>query len=193
MMEIRPILSAMMRNKTGPLLVVGAWDPKVLEQCKENSTAQKAAGKLVVKVTNDSTSLEFTLANGEHLRLRVGNANFEYQQKIRAAPVVFGKSGVYLLGVTTLEALGLLLDPIRRELRPVPMVLMPALRSTGTIAMANRVVVNTNRKNRNRRQAHARSRNRREDGHGKAHSCHQQAAWHRTCRNNSKGVPPKKS
>ena len=97
---------------------------------------------------------EFTLANGEHLRLRVGNANFEYQQKIRAAPVVFGKSGVYLLGVTTLEALGLLLDPIRRELRPVPMVLMPALRSTGTIAMANRVVVNTNRKNRKRRQAH---------------------------------------
>jgi hypothetical protein len=30
-----------------------------------------------------------------------------------------------LLGVVTLEELGLILDPMRRELRPMPMSLMP--------------------------------------------------------------------
>ena len=67
---------------------------------------------------------EFTLANGETIRSPVGNAYFEYRGKIRAAPVIFGEKGIFLLGATTLEALGMILDPIRRELRPLPMVLM---------------------------------------------------------------------
>lgn len=67
---------------------------------------------------------EFMLADGETLRMAVGNAEFEYHKKQRAAPVIFGKEGVYLLGATTLEALGLMLDPIHRELKPLPMLLM---------------------------------------------------------------------
>jgi predicted aspartyl protease len=67
---------------------------------------------------------DFTLANGEAIRSPVGNAYFEYRGKIRAAPVIFGEKGIFLLGATTLEALGMILDPIRRELRPLPMVLM---------------------------------------------------------------------
>jgi clan AA aspartic protease len=67
---------------------------------------------------------EFILANGEIIKRPIGNAYFEYQGKIRAAPVVFGDEGVFLLGATTLEAFGMILDPIRRELRPLPMVLM---------------------------------------------------------------------
>jgi hypothetical protein len=31
---------------------------------------------------------------------------------------------VFLLGATTIEALGMILDPIRRELKPLPMLLM---------------------------------------------------------------------
>lgn len=91
-----------------------------------------------------SSTEEFTLANGERIRMRVGNANFEYNKKIRAAPVVFGKQGVLLLGVTTLEALGLVLDPINRELKPVPMLLMPAAPRTRTIAMTDRRVIKKN-------------------------------------------------
>ena len=68
---------------------------------------------------------EFILANGEVVKKRLGNANFEYQGIVGAAPVVFGNKGVFLLGATTLEALGMILDPIRRELKPLPMVLMP--------------------------------------------------------------------
>ncbi len=71
-----------------------------------------------------TSSEEFILANGETLRMPVGNAHFEYKGKIRAAPVIFGDKDVFLLGATTLEALGMILDPIRRELRPLPMLLM---------------------------------------------------------------------
>jgi len=67
---------------------------------------------------------QFMLANGEEIRLAVGNAHFEYKGTIGAAPVVFGEKGVYLLGATTLEALGLMLDPVRRQLKPLPMLLM---------------------------------------------------------------------
>jgi len=67
---------------------------------------------------------EFILANGEVIRKPIGNAYFEYKGKVRAAPVIFGDKDIYLLGATTLDALGMLLDPIRRELRPLPMVLM---------------------------------------------------------------------
>ena len=45
--------------------------------------------------------------------------------EIGASPVIFGdKEDIYLLGVVTLESLGLILDPIRRELKPLPMLLM---------------------------------------------------------------------
>jgi len=73
---------------------------------------------------------EFTLANGEIIRSPIGNAYFEFKGKIRAAPVIFGKRGIFLLGATTLEALGMILDPIRRELKPLPMVLMSIQRKT---------------------------------------------------------------
>ena len=42
----------------------------------------------------------------------------------RASPVIFGEKGdTPLLDMVSLEALGYILDPLRRELRPLPMVL----------------------------------------------------------------------
>ena len=67
---------------------------------------------------------EFILANGEIIKKGIGNAYFDYQGKVRAAPVIFGDKGVYLFGATTLEALGMILDPIGRQLKPLPMLLM---------------------------------------------------------------------
>lgn len=67
----------------------------------------------------------FILANGETVEWQVGNALFHYQEEIGASPVIFGdKDDIYLLGVVTLESLGMILDPIRRELKPLPMLLM---------------------------------------------------------------------
>lgn len=71
-----------------------------------------------------TSSEEFILANGEVITKSVGNALFEYKGKLRAAPVIFGEKDIFLLGARTIEALGMVLDPIRRELKPLPMVLM---------------------------------------------------------------------
>ncbi len=67
---------------------------------------------------------EFRLADGSTIRRKKGIALFRYQDKVGGADVIFGEEGdSQLLGAFTLEALGLALDPLRRELRPLPMVL----------------------------------------------------------------------
>jgi predicted aspartyl protease len=67
----------------------------------------------------------FTLANGEVVTYDVGNVLFEYKGKEIGSPVIFGqKDDIYLLGVTTLESFGYVLDPVTRELRKMPMLLM---------------------------------------------------------------------
>jgi clan AA aspartic protease len=69
-------------------------------------------------------SQEFRLADGSKVTRRKGVAVFRYGQRVGGADVIFGEPGdSSLLGATTLESLGLVLDPLRRELRPLPMVL----------------------------------------------------------------------
>ena len=66
----------------------------------------------------------FRLADGTKVTRRKGVAVFRYGQRIGGADVIFGEDGdSNLMGATTLESLGLALDPLRRELRPLPMVL----------------------------------------------------------------------
>ena len=66
---------------------------------------------------------EFRLANGEKIVRKKGGALFKYGDRIGVADVIFGeKEDSVLLGVSTLQGLGLLLDPLRRELRPLPMI-----------------------------------------------------------------------
>lgn len=67
---------------------------------------------------------QFTLANGQTIERAIGDATFAYSGERGASPVIFGQSGdSQLLGAVTLEALGLMLDPLKREIRPLPMVL----------------------------------------------------------------------
>lgn len=67
---------------------------------------------------------EFRLADGTTIIRKKGIALFKYQDKVGGADVIFGEEGdSLLLGAFTLEALGLALDPLRRELKPLPMVL----------------------------------------------------------------------
>ena len=69
-------------------------------------------------------SQEFRLADGSKIVRKKGGAFFKYGRRVGVADVVFGERGDYvLLGVLTLEALGLALDPLRRKLKPLPMVL----------------------------------------------------------------------
>ena len=67
---------------------------------------------------------EFRFADGSTIIRKKGIALFRYQDKVGGADVIFGEGGdSMLLGAFTLEALGLALDPLRRELKPLPMVL----------------------------------------------------------------------
>lgn len=66
----------------------------------------------------------FVLANGQEIKRKMGDAVFRYNGERASSPVIFGEKGdSSLLGVVTLEALGYIFDPIKRELRPLPMVL----------------------------------------------------------------------
>jgi len=67
---------------------------------------------------------EFRLANGEKVVRKKGVALFRYNGRVGGADVIFGEKGdAVLLGAFTLEALGLSLDPLKRELRELPMIL----------------------------------------------------------------------
>ena len=67
---------------------------------------------------------EFELAKGEKIIRRKGIAAFRYEGRMGGADVIFGEEGdANLLGAFTLEALGLALDPLRRELMPLRMLL----------------------------------------------------------------------
>jgi len=66
---------------------------------------------------------KFILANNKEIEKQVGEARFIWGDLQRTAPVVFGNKGVYLLGATTLETMGLVLDPLNRKLDKLPMLL----------------------------------------------------------------------
>jgi clan AA aspartic protease len=65
----------------------------------------------------------FRLADGSMIERDRGDAVFLYGVRRGAAPVIFAEPGdAALLGAVTLESLGLVLDAIRRDLKPLPMV-----------------------------------------------------------------------
>jgi aspartyl protease family protein len=80
--------------------------------------------KLDIKPRSTRT---FVLANGEKFERSLGNAEVEYKGARGAASVIFGEKGDFpLLGVTTLEALGLIFDALRQELKPALMLMAKA-------------------------------------------------------------------
>ena len=68
--------------------------------------------------------MDFSLADGTTVSRAVGDAYFEFQGQRGPAPVIFGEAGdEALLGATTLGSFGLVLDPFKRRLIPMRMVL----------------------------------------------------------------------
>jgi predicted aspartyl protease len=77
------------------------------------------------------TEEAFRLADGTTIRRQKGIALFKYGDRIGGGDVIFGEDGdATLLGRLTLEALGLTLDPLRRELKPLPLILAGSPRQT---------------------------------------------------------------
>ena len=74
--------------------------------------------------TRSHRTVDFSLADGTTISRKVGDAYFEFQGEGGAAPVIFGEAGDKpLLGATTLESIGLMLDPFKRRLIPRRMML----------------------------------------------------------------------
>ena len=70
------------------------------------------------------SSRTFMLADGTEITRHIGDATFRIDDLRAASPVIFGEEGdAALLGMVSLESLGLILDPMKRLLRPLPMVL----------------------------------------------------------------------
>lgn len=70
---------------------------------------------------------QFTLADGSHVAYDVGEATFEVGGRRRTSQVVFAPDGVTpLLGALTLESLGLMVNPVTRELLPMRLLLARA-------------------------------------------------------------------
>ena len=68
--------------------------------------------------------MSFSLADGTTLKRQVCSAYFEYEGEGGPAPVVYGEEGDEpLLGATTLESLGLVLNPFTRTLHPMGMLM----------------------------------------------------------------------
>lgn len=66
----------------------------------------------------------FWLADGRSVRRRVGHVVFEIEGNEGISRVIFGRSGdACLLGMVTLEELGLSLDPLKRRLRPLKLMI----------------------------------------------------------------------
>ncbi|MBI2327347.1 clan AA aspartic protease [Candidatus Curtissbacteria bacterium] len=82
---------------------------------------QKMVKKLGLK---PSYQQEFILADGRKVKRNIASAFVKFSGREAATPVVLGKEkDSALLGVLTLEALGLALDPFERKLYRAKMML----------------------------------------------------------------------
>ena len=105
------------------LKVKNVKDPKKVYQGKflvdSGATYTVVPGKILKKLgIKPYGEEEFSLADASKtIRRKVGGALYEYDGKQGPAPVIFGEEDdSQLLGAFTLEALGLVLDPLRRRL-----------------------------------------------------------------------------
>ena len=76
-------------------------------------------------------TVEFELAGGEITEYPTGWAGFSATGRRGRARIIFGPEDEYLLGATTLEDLGLMVDPVNYRLVPTRRLLKPGLHTNG--------------------------------------------------------------
>jgi len=71
-----------------------------------------------------SREMNFSLADGTAIKRKISEIHFEYKGLHGTTPVIIGEKGDQpLLGALTLEILGLVLNPFKRELVSMKMML----------------------------------------------------------------------
>ena len=93
--------------------------------------ADKAIYTIVKKKTLEELEIKpigkrkFKLANGEIIERHVGICRIDIKDLFTHSIVVFGdEKDIEVLGVTTLEELGLQIDPVTGELKPMELLLL---------------------------------------------------------------------
>jgi aspartyl protease family protein len=72
--------------------------------------------------------VEFTLADGTAIRRQVSECRVQVEDRGATSPVVLGgPADAPLLGAVTLETLGLMVNPLTRELLPMRLILASAI------------------------------------------------------------------
>lgn len=82
---------------------------------------RETLAELGIERTGERT---FFLANGEPVKRETSEARIAFQGESATCVVLLGEAGdETLLGVTTLENLGLIFDPLRQKIMPLPMLI----------------------------------------------------------------------
>jgi clan AA aspartic protease len=69
-------------------------------------------------------TLDVSMADGTSIERRVSEARFVFRGMDRVSPVILGEPGdEALLGAVTLETMGLVLNPLSRQVHPMRLVL----------------------------------------------------------------------
>lgn len=127
--SLLPVSHPQMRKRVVMATVMNLADPRKRMRIKfrvDSGAAYSVVPKAYLKRLGigpcDSKSV--VLAGDTAVTRMIGNALFSLEGAEGASPVIFGEKGdTPLLGMVSLEALGYILDPLRRELRPLPMML----------------------------------------------------------------------
>lgn len=82
-------------------------------------------GKILDELdTEPYREMSFALADGTSIKRKISSAYFEFEGEGGPAPVVYGEQGDNaLLGATTLESIGLVLNPFTRTLHPMRLLM----------------------------------------------------------------------
>lgn len=68
--------------------------------------------------------MRFSLADGTIIRRKISSAYYEFGGASGSAPIIYGNEcDTALLEVTTLESIGLVLNPFTRTLHPMELLL----------------------------------------------------------------------
>jgi clan AA aspartic protease len=82
------------------------------------------ASQLTKLGVSPARRMEFELADGSTIERDVGEVRFRYNGRSAISPVVFGgETDSAILGVVSMETLGLEVDPLRKTLRPTKLIL----------------------------------------------------------------------
>lgn len=83
-------------------------------------------GNVVKKLKlKSSFDQEFSLADGTEVKRAIGSASITYEGRELTMPVVLGENGDNpLLGATTLESFGLVLDPFKQKLHHLKLLML---------------------------------------------------------------------